>query len=766
MFGRSWKIQVGLLSALASWVSASPAQDGKGPLPIASVVDLASYDQLDLSPDGQWLAYEFSSESMGVSLRVKKLDTGLSLAPFGADQEGAEPRILGWSRDGRYLAILNDFKGPALWVWDRATQEAREISGAHFPSAAFARVHWLADNRLIMPLEPESKRPTTDDTKAVPSAESTAALPSVQVLTANFGRKTVAETDNEGSYGACDLAIVTLATNSVRRIATGVRFASFVAGSKDDRTVAYTTFLGRDPATQLKKFDLRLIDLEHGTMRVAATNLHDADVSDFSWSSDGQSIAHLELRAQAVGDGNRDKESAADLAIVHVDGDRPVDVLRQAQPLDGRKAAVWSADGRRIFAAGSQGQLWEIDVQSGRRRIVATFPSDRIDEIVRPEDRRSGLGRTAGNMLIAKTSSRDEGVSNLYEVDPGHSSSTRLARFPRIDQWDVSDAQDTLVFTTSDEGDPGKLRQLFMRKGALRELDTFNHALANVALGSNRRISWRSSRGEELSGTLLLPPGYSPKQRVPLFVWVYGGERSVTRQHIFGLSGQAAFNMQVLASRGYAVLDPDIPQHLGTPFKDIIDAVVPAVDTAIALGFADPERVAVGGHSYGSYTALALITSSHLFKAALLSGVPPPDLTSFYLRMRAGGQSSEYWAETGQGLMGGPPWQYPDRYRDNSPIYQFDKIETPVLMAQGELDSNTQVTGANAVFVGLRRAGVPVEYRIYKGEGHVLHQPGNIIDFWQRCLSFLSERLNVAVDSEGRVIMENDRAKGRDRASD
>jgi dipeptidyl aminopeptidase/acylaminoacyl peptidase len=209
------------------------------------------------------------------------------------------------------------------------------------------------------------------------------------------------------------------------------------------------------------------------------------------------------------------------------------------------------------------------------------------------------------------------------------------------------------------------------------------------------------------------------------------------------------------------VLYPDIPQRLGTPMQDIFRAVMPGVDAAIAQGFVDPERLAVGGHSYGSYTTLALITQTTRFKAAIIAGVVDANLVSNYLQLKPNGSSHDDWAENGQGLMGGTPWQYPDRYRDNSPIFLFDRIATPLLIGQGEVDTATPITGANSIFSALRRLGKPVEYRIYENEGHVIHRPANVIDWWNRRLDFLAEHLDIQLDEQGRVMLENGRAKSR-----
>jgi dipeptidyl aminopeptidase/acylaminoacyl peptidase len=249
-------------------------------------------------------------------------------------------------------------------------------------------------------------------------------------------------------------------------------------------------------------------------------------------------------------------------------------------------------------------------------------------------------------------------------------------------------------------------------------------------------IAYQTDEGRTLHGALLLPAGYQPGTRVPLVVWVYGGAMGSRFVNSFSLTGMgAAFSMQVLATRGYAVLFPDTPLREGMVMADLLRTVMPAVDAAIEQGFADPERLAIMGQSYGSYSTLALITQTTRFRAAVITAaVLHPDLLADYFR------SIGYY-EHGQGNMGGSIWEHPQRYLDNSPLLLFDRIETPLLIGQGEHDGN--LVPADAMFAALQRLGKPVEYRLYGGEGHVISRAANVIDFWRRRLDFLAEHLGA-----------------------
>src|SRR5260370_39143346 len=115
---------------------------------------------------------------------------------------------------------------------------------------------------------------------------------------------------------------------------------------------------------------------------------------------------------------------------------------------------------------------------------------------------------------------------------------------------------------------------------------------------SLRLVSWLSDDGEPLHGALLLPSSYTEGKRYALVVWDYGGTNRSDRFDHFGFEGQGPFNLQLLATRGYAVLLPDAPQHLGTLMLDLLKTVMPCVNRVIEVGIAALEILGVIGTNY------------------------------------------------------------------------------------------------------------------------------------------------------------------------
>jgi dipeptidyl aminopeptidase/acylaminoacyl peptidase len=190
------------------------------------------------------------------------------------------------------------------------------------------------------------------------------------------------------------------------------------------------------------------------------------------------------------------------------------------------------------------------------------------------------------------------------------------------------------------------------------------------------------------------------------------------------------------------VLAPDIPVNVGSPMQDLLKGVMPAIDKVIELGIADPDRLGVTGQSNGGYSTLSLIVQTNRFKAAVMNA-GFGDLTGFYGAMRPdGGGSWHPWLEQLGGAMGVPPWENPQRYIQNSPIYYLDRITRPLVIQAGGDDASI-VPFSDQVFVALKRLNKKVVYLRYGSEGHLLELSPNKIDYWTRVFKFWDEHLKA-----------------------
>jgi dipeptidyl aminopeptidase/acylaminoacyl peptidase len=203
------------------------------------------------------------------------------------------------------------------------------------------------------------------------------------------------------------------------------------------------------------------------------------------------------------------------------------------------------------------------------------------------------------------------------------------------------------------------------------------------------------------------------------------------------------------AAHGYLVLYPSMPasgdgREPGDVFVDLPKGVFPAIDRAIALGYADPDRLGVMGHSFGGYSTYGLVAISNRFKVAIAEAGPTnfvSEYGTFYAGWRYRDSLSVPPASLpGQVRLGGPPYEQWARYFKNSALTYVDRIHTPIMIVQGDLDV-VPIQQGEEMFTALHALGRRVQFLRYWGEGHWLSSPANIRDKWQREIAWFDSFL-------------------------
>jgi dipeptidyl aminopeptidase/acylaminoacyl peptidase len=210
---------------------------------------------------------------------------------------------------------------------------------------------------------------------------------------------------------------------------------------------------------------------------------------------------------------------------------------------------------------------------------------------------------------------------------------------------------------------------------------------------------------------------------------------------VFGVIGTGVENLQLLATRGFAVLAPDIPPiDTRDEMHELASVILPAVDRIVALGIADSARVGVMGHSWGGYATLALLVQTQRFRAAIVRG-GHGDNVATYGALQTSGYA--FGIVNQEKTLGGTLWEQRDRYLANSPIYFFDRIHTPVLLIHGESETTVPIFLANQVFASLQRLGKEVEFVRYGGEDHSEEgwSYANQRDYLRRMIGWFEARL-------------------------
>jgi len=456
-----------------------------------------------------------------------------------------------------------------------------------------------------------------------------------------------------------------------------------------------------------------------------------------SWSSDGKMLAYT--------------TAGGDCFVVPVGGEQPRKVTEASHPnfYNVFRAPLWDASGQNLYFLVPDA-LWRVSLKDGTTTSIACIPNRRMIEVVSP----SGGGRfwspDGGRSAYLTTRDNETKKVGIYKVDLVTGEYTQLLEEDAawnsraIFTIDISDNGQCVVYIKQDVQHCENIYIADIDFQNPRRLTNINPSLDAVKMGVSRLIEWRGVDGQRLRGALLLPSDYEVGKQYPLVVSVYGGDWGSDKVNSFGLWGLAGVdNLQILATRGYAVLYPDAPLKVGTPMQDLMKTVLPGVDRAVEMGIADPERLGVMGHSYGGYCVLALTVQTTRFKAAVSSAGSGNLISGYGFLRRDGSTYGIPIAEEGQGRMGGTPWQFRDRYIENSPIFYLDRVQTPLLIIHGAIDDAVPSFLADEIFVGLRRLEKQVVYAKYEGETHAPMDWGyaNQMDYWNRIIAWFDKHL-------------------------
>lgn len=251
---------------------------------------------------------------------------------------------------------------------------------------------------------------------------------------------------------------------------------------------------------------------------------------------------------------------------------------------------------------------------------------------------------------------------------------------------------------------------------------------------------WKMPDGRIADGILYKPENFDPGKKYPIIFHYY--EKRSHELYMFrkpGLSKEE-LNIPWYVSNGYLIFIPDIyylPGHTG---QGAVDAVVSAAKYISTFPWVDANKMGLQGHSFGGYETNYLITHTTLFAAAQ-EGAGPSDMISHYGGLGFGEQSFAFFYETSQINLRATPWDRPDLYVENSPIFKVDKVNTPLLIMHNKDDGAVPFTQAVELFTALRRLKKPVWMLQYDGQGHSLTDPDCILDFTIRTQQFFGHYL-------------------------
>jgi len=476
---------------------------------------------------------------------------------------------------------------------------------------------------------------------------------------------------------------------------------------------------------------LWLYELATGKMQ----RLTNGDYDEFlpAWAPDSNRLAFVSRRAP---DQDRTPDSNIYIARLDAPGAEPfrLTVYEGADsPMDAGSYPAWSPDGKQIayVRGGDPALIWYaatslavIPSTGGDPRILtADLDRNVYDPVWTPD------GKAVRFIL------EDDGAMKLASVPAGGGQvSTLLAGRFVVSRPSVARNGRTALLSSSPTV-PWEVQAF--DGGKLRPLSSHNAEwMKGIDFADIEYTSYRSKDGTEVRGFVMLPPHAQAGERLPTMLHPHGGPAA---QYDY------TFDMwqQVFAGAGYAVLTPNPRGSTGrgTVFASGIDAawgsvdvpdVLAAVDDAVARGIADPDRLVIGGWSYGGMLTNYTIASDTRFKAAM-SGAGISNILAGY-------GTDQYALEYDTEL--GVPWENADLWIRNSyPFFQNQKIVTPTLFVVGQDDVNVPTLASEQMYQALKTRGIDTQLVIYPDEDHSIDRPSFVTDLMTRWVAWYAKYL-------------------------
>ncbi len=456
---------------------------------------------------------------------------------------------------------------------------------------------------------------------------------------------------------------------------------------------------------------------ETGVVTVATTPYR---VKQIEASPDGRRLAFLtESRTKRW-------ESLEEFGIYLTDaaGGQPEPLVRREAFLDNMR---WAADSRSIFFSFTNGSV-EGPYRDTQPRIYSaglnpdskTSWSPLSRWAARFQGALASYALTPEGAMIAAGLVGTE-VQIYSQADAASDFTPRLGWKGTYERISAAEHSSRLAFIYSSLQKPTEvyLAETVSDLPHARRITSFNQYFTKTALPDGKPYRWKADDGVEVEGLLIYPPDKVGAKHLRMLTMIHGGPNDADGNRfkadwyqwgtIAAAQGWLVFEPNYRGSIGYGdrfALDI-VPQIVSKPGSDIIAGV----DALVKDGIADPDRLTIGGYSYGGYLTNWLLTQTQRFKAAVTG---------------AGAvEHAVNWGNDDTTLddayfLGGRPWEAKQRYNDEAALWQLHKIKTPTHIVSGSDDIRVYVGEAYLLERALHDQGIPSKLLIFPGEGHEL----------------------------------------------
>jgi dipeptidyl aminopeptidase/acylaminoacyl peptidase len=645
-----------------------------------------------LSPDAKWLAFAVTSAALKddtnrqriwmVPINALGATTADPIALTSEEVSSTHPR---WSPDGHFMAFLsarNDGK-TQIWLLNRLGGEAEKLTDTAQDVDDF---FWSPDGRRLALVLRD------------PSPE-------------EFEDAREREKDKDKDDGDSDKGKKKKADKPW--VIDRLQFKEDIHGYLDRRR------------THLYVFDI-------ASKSLAQITGGDFDDSEPAWSPDGKFIAFSSNRSVPDPDANYH----VDIWVVAADNtDKGARLTKISASAGENHSPSWSPDGKWIaFSTQLDAKLFQY---ATKHLAIAPSRGGEVKLLTASFDRMVTFPHFAPDGNSIYFIADDDGAQNLCRISTSGGEVTRpiggrlmvydyfLAKTGEIAaQISKLDRPNEIYFLPA--GGAATLRP----SEAVRITHVNDALLAKLRLPAIEYVHFKSKDGTEVSGYLYKPLEYVPGKRVPTLLRPHGGP-------VWAWYAEFNFDEQLFAANGYAVLlpNPRGSSGYGERYckaifadwgnKDFQDDMA-FVDYAVEHGIADPDKLGVGGWSYGGISTDFIISQTQRFKAAISGAGQALNVSNYghdeYQR--------DYETELGQ------PWENEALWDKLSPFYRVKNITTPTLFLGGEADSNVPILGGEQMYQALKSLGRTTELVVYPGEFHDFTTPSHIEDRLRRYLAW------------------------------
>jgi dipeptidyl aminopeptidase/acylaminoacyl peptidase len=505
------------------------------------------------------------------------------------------------------------------------------------------------------------------------------------------------------------------------------------AWSEDGKTIAYLASEPAPPVSKERKEylgDFEVVRREYTFSHIWTINVSEAfngavagkqhtkkkefSVESFSWSPDGSRIAF-----SATINPDLIQGSTADVYVLNLGDDSIRKIVSQPGPDNGPR---WSPDGKQIVFASAMGRTPSFATNTR----LAIVPADGGTPRSVTDDFDESVGVVEWKQDGIYFSGLQKTASHLFRLDPATGKFVRVTGPDDLMAGSVSLTRDgqTMALTASS---PTSLNEVFVtdvRKFAPRKLTNLTEQTKNLKLGTRELVSWKSTDGTEIEGVLIKPADFDANKKYPLLCIIHGGPTGVDRPALL-TPDTRTYPSDVWVNRGAVILKVNYRGSAGYGEKfrllnvrnlGVGDAwdVISGVDSLIAKGFVDRNRVACMGWSQGGYISAFLTASSDRF-VAISVGAGISDWATYYYNTDITPFTINY--------LGNNPVDDPEIYKKTSPVAYIKAARTPTLIQHGELDRRVPIANAYQLRQALEDKGVKVEMIVYKGFGHGITKP-------------------------------------------